>query len=73
MGQIRARSEKLADSVRKVAALTAAVADMASTIPGSVAGNILALSEVAEEFASRALADAAAIASECEQQPAQLS
>lgn len=70
MGQIRARSEKLADNVRKVAALAAAVADMASTIDSTVAGNILALSEVAEEFACRALVDAEGIASECEQHPA---
>lgn len=69
MGQIRTRSERLANTLRKVAALTSAAADMASTIPGSAAGNIVSLTEVAEEFAARALSEAECIATECEQLP----
>lgn len=62
MGEVRLDSERLANLLRRIAALTSAMADIASTIQSESADNIVVLSEVAEEFAEQALADAQCLA-----------
>jgi chemotaxis regulatin CheY-phosphate phosphatase CheZ len=49
--------EELRERLQKLAALTAAIADQVSAIPGTDQrlGHVIALAEVAEEYAARAL------------------